>query len=125
MRAYISTSKLIVFAGLAALLLSSAGPSLAHAEEEKEKTEDRTGTPEEDDFSNTPFTEYGEFNEQDDEEAETKFFQYGRFFGVSLAAGYQGVTGNRGIVWKGGLPAIDFKVHCWFDFNTAIQLGLT
>ncbi len=38
--------------------------------------------------------------------------------------GYEGVTGNRGKLWKGGLPLIDFKVHYWFDFNLALDLGL-
>jgi len=80
-------------------------------------------TPEDDDFSNSPFTEYGEFNEEDEEAADTKFFQYGRFFGVSLGLGFEGVTGNRGYLWQGGFPMLDFKVHYWFDFNLALDLG--
>lgn len=71
----------------------------------------------------TPFTEYGEFNEEADEAAETKFFQYGRFFGVSLGVGIEGVTGNRGLLWGSGFPMLDFKVHYWFDFNNALDLG--
>lgn len=77
------------------------------------------------DYSSTPFTEYGEFNEEEDEAAETKFFQYGRFFGVSIGTGFQGVTGNRGLLYQGGFPMIDFKVHYWFDFHLALDLGLT
>ncbi|MCM2322483.1 MAG: porin family protein [Oligoflexia bacterium] len=86
---------------------------------------DRTLTPEEDDFADTPFTEYGEFNEEAEEASETKFFQYGRFFGVSLGLGYEGATGNRGLLWKAGMPVFDFKVHYWFDFNMALDLGIT
>src|SRR5947209_990104 len=41
---------------------------------------DRTLQPEEEDFTNTPYTEYGEFNEEEEEAADTRFFQYGRFF---------------------------------------------
>ncbi|MGK5090106.1 hypothetical protein WDW86_21355 [Bdellovibrionota bacterium FG-2] len=78
---------------------------------------------EEDDFATTPFTEYGEFNEQADEDADTKFLQFGRFFGVSLGLGAEGITGNRGLLWNGGFPLLDFKVHYWFDFNFAIDIG--
>lgn len=84
---------------------------------------DKVYQPEEEDFSNTPFTEYGEFNEDADEEADIKFFQHGRFFGVGLGLGYEGVTGNRGLLWQGGFPMFDLKVHYWFDFNVALQLG--
>lgn len=76
-------------------------------------------------FSETPYTEYGSFNDEAEEDADARFFQYGRFFGVSLGAGFQGVTGNRGRVWKGGFPLIDVKVHYWFDFNFALQMGFS
>lgn len=83
----------------------------------------RTQQPEEDDYRQTPYTSFGEFN--DEEEAEdTKFFQYGRFFGVSLGLGYEGTTGNRGSLYTGGLPAFEVRVHYWFDFNFALTLGI-
>lgn len=80
--------------------------------------------PEEDDFSNTPFTEYGEFNEDGDEEADAKFFAHGRFFGASLGLGFEGVTGNRGLLYQGGFPMVDLKLHYWFDFNFAIDMDI-
>lgn len=83
----------------------------------------KTLKPEEDDFSSTPFTNYGEFNEEEEEAADTRFFQYGRFFGVSIGVGYEGVSGNRGILWQNGFPMVDFKVHYWFDFHFALDLG--
>src|SRR5881628_3466051 len=67
-----------------------------------------------DDYSETPFTEYGEFNEEEEEADEAKFFQYGRFFGVSVGSGFQGATGNRGLLYQGGFPTLDIKVHYWF-----------
>jgi hypothetical protein len=83
----------------------------------------RTTQPEEDDYKQTPYTSFGEFN--DEEEAEdTKFFQYGRFFGVSLGLGYEGATGNRGAIYTGGLPAYAVRVHYWFDFNFSLTLGI-
>jgi hypothetical protein len=83
----------------------------------------KTFQPEEDDFSSTPFTEYGEFNDEKDEEEEAKFLAHGRFFGVSAGLGYEGVTGNRGLLWQGGFPMVDLKLHYWFDFNFALDLG--
>lgn len=77
----------------------------------------------EEDFSETPFTRYGEFNEAEDEEADDKFFQFGRFFGVSFGVGSQFADGNRGSLWQGGFPVFDFKLHYWFDFNIALDVG--
>ena len=81
--------------------------------------------PEEEDFSETPFTEYGEFNEDKDEQEDSNFFAHGRFFGVSLGAGYETMGGNRGLLYQGGLPLIDFKLHYWFDFNFALDMGFS
>jgi hypothetical protein len=113
---------------LACLTFTCAGSSLAFAAEgqapgPEHPHSDRTQLPEEDDYSNTPFTEYGEFNEEEVEAAETKFFQYGRFFGFSLGMGYQGVTGGRGLLYQGGFPLLDMKLHYWFDFNLALDIN--
>jgi hypothetical protein len=83
----------------------------------------RTVQPEEDDFRPTPYTQFGEFSDEDEAE-DTRFFQYGRFFGVSLGLGYEGAMGNRGALFTGGLPAYTLRVHYWFDFNFALTLGI-
>lgn len=83
----------------------------------------RTVQPEEDDYKPTPYTSFGEFSDEDEAE-DTKFFQYGRFFGVSLGLGYEGATGNRAKLYTGGLPAFSVRVHYWFDFNFALTLGI-
>lgn len=77
------------------------------------------------DFSDSPFSQYGNFDQDDDEEETTRFFQNGRFFGVSLGAGFQGVTGNRGLLWRGGFPTLDAKIHYWFDYHLAMDMGAT
>lgn len=77
------------------------------------------------DYADTPYTKYGEFNEEEDEQNAALFFQYGRFFGVSLGIGLEGATGNRGLLWRGGFPLIDVRLHYWFDFNFALQLGFS
>jgi hypothetical protein len=83
---------------------------------------DRT-LPADEDYTTTPFTEYGVFNEDADEEAETKFMQFGRLFGVSLSIGQDSVLGNRGTLWQGGFPLITGELHYWFDFHLALDLG--
>lgn len=93
------------------------GPPVDHP------TEGKTSHPEEEDFANTPFTDYGEFNEASEEESDALFFQFGRFFGLSLGIGFETVDGNRGLLWQGGMPMVDVKVHYWFDFNIAMTLG--
>lgn len=85
--------------------------------------EGKVNLPEAEDFSRSPFTQYGEFNETADEERDNEFFQFGRFFGLSLGLGIEAPDGNRGALWKGGFPMIDFKLHYWFDFNFALDLG--
>jgi opacity protein-like surface antigen len=85
----------------------------------------RVNTPEEEDFNSNPYTSYGEFNNQEaEEEADEQFFQYGRFFGISLGLGYEAVTGNRGLVYNSGFPDIEFKLHYWFDFNFALTIDV-
>jgi hypothetical protein len=83
-----------------------------------------TDQPEEDDYSGSPYTKYGEFNEDADEDEDTRFFQYGRFFGVSVGLGLETVDGNRGTLWQGGFPMVDVKIHYWFDFNFALDMGI-
>src|SRR5262245_56475291 len=73
--------------------------------------EPKPGQAEDDDFSSTPFTEYGEFNEEAEEIADSRFLQYGRFFGVSVGFGGEGATDNRGLLWQGGFPLFEAKVH--------------
>ncbi len=118
MPACTSISKKLSWVAPLLLLLGVSSPAWA-----ADNSKDKTLQPEEEDFSNTPFTEYGAFNEDADEEADTRFFQTGRFFGVSLGLGFDFVDGGRGQLYQGGFPVVDFKVHYWFDFNLALDLG--
>jgi len=72
----------------------------------------------------TPYLEYGDFNINDDDDADSLYFQYGRFFGVSLGLGYQAATGNRGLLYAPTFPRFDLKVHYWFDFQLAMNIGI-
>lgn len=119
-----SISKLIAL-GLALLPLGYSAPARADGVAGSGASDkSKAYQPEEDDFSNTPFTEYGEFSDMADEEADAKFFAHGRSHGVSLGLGFEGVTGNRGNVYEGGFPMVDLKLHYWFDFNFAMDLNI-
>jgi hypothetical protein len=96
----------------------SAPPGAAPTEPKKAPSSKNSG-----DLDASPWAGYGEFNEEEEEIADTRFFQTGRFFGVSLGGGMAGALGNRGLLWQGGFPSIDLKVHYWFDFNLALDLG--
>jgi hypothetical protein len=113
----------------AALALGPRGASDARAAEgdtlnDAGTKSDKTTQPEEEDFTTTPYTEYGEFNSDKDEEETTRFFQYGRFFGLAVGLGSEILTGNRGMLWQGGTPMVDLKLQYWFDFNFALDMDL-
>ena len=95
-------------------------PLGAHAAD----SNDRSLQPEEEDFSTTPYTQYGEYDEQGDEDDTIRFLQHGRLFGISLGLGLESADGNRGTLWQGGFPLVDARIHYWFDFNFAMDLAL-
>ena len=72
----------------------------------------------------SPYLDYGEFNSSEEEDSDTLFFQYGRFFGLSFGAGYQTATGNRGLLYSAAFPRIDLKLYYWFDFQFAMDLNV-
>lgn len=72
----------------------------------------------------SPYLDYGDFNSSEEEDADTLYFQYGRFFGISLGLGYETATGNRGLLYDSALPRFDIKVHYWFDFQFAMAMGI-
>jgi Outer membrane protein beta-barrel domain len=132
MRACTSTSdgtaraRRLSFPALVTLLLAtsllsplSAPPSFAD-----EPPPESPKLNEEEDYSRTPFMDYAEFNSEKDEEDDTRFFQYGRFFGISGGLGLQSSFGNRGQLWQGGFPTLDFKLIYWFDFDLSLDLEL-
>ena len=114
---------LTIVAANVILFSSDIGAQVVPPPPSSDTKENRVNKPEDEDFSGTPFTQYGEFNEASDEEEDARFLQFGRFFGFSLGAGFQMVEGNRGTLWQGGFPVVDFKLHYWFNFNVAIDMG--
>lgn len=77
-----------------------------------------------DEIISGPYSEYGEFESSDDEDSNERFFQYGRFFGIGMGAGYTFATGNAGKLYQGNGIMLDFRLQYWFDFQFALQLGI-
>jgi hypothetical protein len=69
-----------------------------------------------------PFTDYSEFDEESDEEADINFFRNGRFFTIGLMGGYRGFTGNFATTYDGA-PTFGLFLSYFFDLSLALQLG--
>ena len=74
--------------------------------------------------SASPYLDYADFNMNEEENEDTLYFQYGRYFGVSLGLGYQTATGNRGKHYQAALPRVDARIQYWFGFHFAGDLGI-
>lgn len=76
-------------------------------------------------LSTSPYADYASFNEDTEEADYARFLQFGRFFGLSAGFGYHSATGNRGLLWNGGFPMVDLRVHYWFDFQFALDIAFS
>jgi hypothetical protein len=69
-----------------------------------------------------PFSDYSEFEEGSEEEADMNFFHNGRFFSVGFLGGYESFTQNLGVIY-----APDFQyglfLEYFFDLKLAMQLS--
>ena len=75
------------------------------------------------DESYDPFTDYSEFDEASDEEADVNFFRNGRFFTVGLAAGPRLFTENMAKAYGQG-PNFGLLISYFFDLRLAFTLGM-
>lgn len=69
-----------------------------------------------------PFTDYSEFDEDSDEEADINFFRNGRFFTLGLAGGSRGFTGNFADTYQAA-PTFGIFITYFFDLRLAMSLG--
>lgn len=69
-----------------------------------------------------PFTDYSEFDEESDEEADINFFRNGRFFTIGLAGGFRGFTGNFADAYESA-PTFGLFLSYFFDLRVAMSLG--
>ena len=70
-----------------------------------------------------PFSDYSEFDEASDEEADINFFRNGRFLTVGLAVGPQIFTDGMAKAYGDG-PAMGVYLSYFFDMRLAMSLGL-
>lgn len=69
-----------------------------------------------------PFSDYSEFDEASDEEADINFFRNGRFFTVGLVGGVRNFTGNFAKQYAQG-PTYGVALTYFFDLRTAFALS--
>jgi hypothetical protein len=70
-----------------------------------------------------PFSDYSEFDENSDEEADINFFRNGRFFTVGLAVGPQSFTDGMDKAYGDG-PTMGVYLAYFLDLNLALSLSL-
>jgi hypothetical protein len=98
-----------------ALLLAFASfmsfiPMKAHAQTDPDEAYD-------------PFSDYSEFDEASDEEADINFFRNGRFLTVGLAVGPQIFTNGMAKAYGDG-PSMGLYLSYFFDLRLAMSLSL-
>jgi hypothetical protein len=69
-----------------------------------------------------PFSDYSEFDEASDEEADINFFRNGRFFTVGIEGGMRGYTGNMAKIY-GSAPSYGLTLSYFFDLRLALAIG--
>ncbi len=74
------------------------------------------------DDSYDPFSDYSEFDEASDEEADINFFRNGRFFTVGFALGMRSFTGDLNKLY-GAAPTYGLFLSYFFDLRLALELG--
>ncbi len=74
------------------------------------------------DESYDPFSDYSEFDEASDEEADINFFRNGRFFTVGFVAGLRSFTDKLASLYSNA-PTYGIYICYFFDLRFALQLG--
>ncbi|MFN7729193.1 MAG: hypothetical protein ACK5P7_08560 [Bdellovibrio sp.] len=69
-----------------------------------------------------PFSDYSEFDEASDEEADINFFRNGRFFVLGFTGGMRAFTDNLDKLYGSG-PSYGFFMSFFFDLRFALQAG--
>lgn len=69
-----------------------------------------------------PFTDYSEFDESTEEEADINFFKNGRFLTIAAQVGMRGFTENLARAYKEG-TAYGLNMNYFFDLRLALSLG--
>lgn len=68
-----------------------------------------------------PFSDYSEFDEASDEEADINFFRNGRFFTIGVIGGMRNFTGNMSKVYGSG-ATYGLTMTYFFDLRSALAM---
>ncbi len=74
------------------------------------------------DDSYDPFSDYSEFDEASDEEADINFFRHGRFLTVGFNFGLRSFTGELKSLYSSA-PTYGLFLSYFFDMRSALELG--
>lgn len=74
------------------------------------------------DDSYDPFSDYSEFDEASDEEADINFFRHGRFLTMGFDFGMRGFTGELNKLYSSG-PTYGLFLAYFMDMRSALELG--
>jgi hypothetical protein len=69
-----------------------------------------------------PFSDYSEFEEGSDEEADINFFHNGRFFSIGILGGYESFTDSLSGLYSPGFQFGGF-IEYFFDLKLAMELA--
>lgn len=107
--------------GVAAVIALCAGLPLntAHAQSKDRSLLIAQTDPDE---SFDPFSDYSEFDEASDEEADINFFRNGRFFTIGVAGGMRVFTGNLSEIY-GQSASYGLTMSYFFDLRSALALN--
>lgn len=112
--------RILIFS-LLSCILSTAGAYSLHQTSSPEQPY-RLYAQSETDDSYDPFSDYSEFDEASDEEADINFFRNGRFVSVGFALGMRGFTGQLNKLYGSG-PTYGLFLSYFFDLRMALELG--
>lgn len=70
-----------------------------------------------------PFSDYSEFDQDSDEEADVNFFRNGRLLTLGLASGVRQFTENMSKTYGSG-PNFGIQISYFFDLKTALGVGI-
>jgi len=78
----------------------------------------------ESDESFDPFSDYNDFEQETEEEADINFLKNGRYLTLALVGGYRGFTGGFSQAYTGSLN-YGVQFNYFFDLNLALSFGYT
>jgi hypothetical protein len=112
----------IGFISIFLVILGLSGPLFAQGDFVEDQNSNPSSNESGGDSTFDPFSDYSEFEEGSEEEADINFFHNGRFFSLGIIGGYETFTDTLGQIYK---PSFTYGlfISYFFDLRFAIQVG--